>query len=70
MKRAIFIPVIALTLLASCKETPTNDMSPTIQKEIQKDNKADVITTQDSLQMARKRTMDSLEQIKSHGHAH
>ena len=70
MKRAIFITTVALTLLASCKETPTNDTSPTIQKEIQKDNKADVITTQDSLQMARKRTMDSLEQIKSHGHAH
>tara|TARA_R110002051_G_C8756103_1_gene500979 strand:- start:3992 stop:4204 length:213 start_codon:yes stop_codon:yes gene_type:complete len=70
MKNAIFIPIIALALLASCKETPKNDTAPTMQKEYKEDNNAEMISKQDSIQMARKKAMDSIEQVKSHGHAH
>ncbi|MDT0651037.1 hypothetical protein [Autumnicola edwardsiae] len=70
MKRVFFITTVALALLASCREEPKNNTAPTTQEEIKKDNNAEMLRTQDSIQMAREKTMDSLEQVKSHGHAH
>ncbi|EIJ39355.1 hypothetical protein JoomaDRAFT_2370 [Galbibacter orientalis DSM 19592] len=70
MKRVFFITAVTMTLLASCKDEPRTKMGPTTQDEIKKDNNAEMLRTQDSIQMAHKKTMDSLEQVKSHGHAH
>ncbi|ASV31589.1 MULTISPECIES: hypothetical protein [Flavobacteriaceae] len=70
MKRVLFITAVAMTLLVSCKETKKEETSPAVQKNTPKDNNAEMIRIQDSIQLARKKTMDSLEQVKSHGHAH
>lgn len=70
MKKVFFITTVALTLLASCKETKSEDAAPNVQENVDNDNNAEMIRTQDSIQMARKMTMDSIEQVKSHGHAH
>ncbi len=71
MKRVFFITAVALTtLLASCKETKKEEATQNVQENVNRDNKTERIGTKDSSQMARKKTMDSLEQIKSHGHAH
>lgn len=70
MKRVFFITTVALTLLASCKETKKEEATPNVQENVNSDNNAEMVKTQDSIQMARKKTKDSLEQIKSHGHAH
>jgi protein involved in sex pheromone biosynthesis len=70
MKRVFFITAVTMTLLASCKDEPKTNMGPTMQEEIKNDNNVEMVRTQDSIQKARKKTMDSLEQIKSHGHAH
>ncbi|MEB8347006.1 hypothetical protein OO010_13175 [Flavobacteriaceae bacterium KMM 6898] len=70
MKKVLFIATISLTLLASCKETPKNTTAPTMQEEVKKDNNAEMMMNQDSIKMASKKTLDSLEQVKSHGHAH
>jgi len=70
MKKVFFITAVALTLMASCRETKKGEAAPTVQENVIKDNNAEMIRTQDSIQMAQKRTMDSLEQVKSHGHAH
>jgi len=70
MKRVFFITTVALTLFASCKETKKEEATPNVQENVSRDNNAEMIRTQDSSQMAREITMDSLEQIKSHGHAH
>jgi hypothetical protein len=55
-----------LALLVSCKETKKEETGPNAKK----DNNAEMVRIQDSIQMAREKTMDSLEQVKSHGHAH
>ena len=63
MKKALFIAAISLTLFASCKETSKKETVPSQEEMLQK---------QDSLANVRaeNRRMDSLQQIKSHGHAH
>jgi len=70
MKKVFFITTVVLTLLASCKETKNEEATPKAQENVNKDNNAVMVRMQDSIQMARKKTMDSLEQVKSHGHAH
>lgn len=77
MKRVFFIAAVALTtLLASCNETPEKlvipkeEATPKVQENVNRDNNAEMMTTQDSIEMARKKKMDSLEQVNSHGHAH
>lgn len=71
MKRVFFITTIAMmTLFASCKETKKEEATPNVQENVNDDNNKEMMSEQDSIQMARKKTMDSLEQIKSHGHAH
>ncbi|MCM4156423.1 hypothetical protein [Gramella sp. AN32] len=66
MKKVFFTTIVVLALLVSCKETKKEETGPNVNK----DNNAEMVRTQDSIQMARKKTMDSLEQVKSHGHAH
>ncbi|SDE92310.1 hypothetical protein SAMN05421636_108312 [Pricia antarctica] len=70
MKRVFFITSVALTLLASCKETKKEEATPEVKENVTKGNNADMTRNQDSIQMNQKKTMDSLEQVKSHGHAH
>ncbi len=70
MKKVFFITAAALTLLASCQETKKEEATPNVQENVDRGNNAETMSTQDSIQMARRKAMDSLEQVKSHGHAH
>ena len=71
MKKVLFIATISLTLLASCTETKkkksieTQNIETTIHKEELQQKK-------DSIEAIKKenRILDSLQQVKSHGHAH
>jgi len=66
MKKVFFITTVVLALLVSCKETKKEETGPNAKK----DNNAEMVRIEDSIQMTREKTMDSLEQVKSHGHAH
>ena len=63
MKKVLFIAAISLTLLASCKESSKKETTLSEQEMQQK---------QDSINelRAENRKLDSLQQVKSHGHAH
>ena len=72
MKNSIFIAVFALALLSSCKDTSKNknaEMPETISKT---ENNAEMKRKQDSIVAVKeeKRMLDSIQQMKSHGHAH
>ncbi|OBX26151.1 hypothetical protein LX77_02039 [Gelidibacter algens] len=71
MKKVLFIATISLTLLASCREN----------KKVENMEEQNTETTlspeemrqrEDSLKIVREenRVMDSIQQVKSHGHAH
>ena len=71
MKKVLFIATISLTLLASCRDN----------KKVENMEKQKIETTlspeemsqrEDSLKMVREenRILDSIQQVKSHGHAH
>ncbi|ADF54582.1 MAG: hypothetical protein CMP12_14085 [Zunongwangia sp.] len=71
MKKVLFIATISLTLLASCRDN----------KKVENMEKQKIETTlspeemsqrEDSLNMVREenRILDSIQQVKSHGHAH
>jgi outer membrane murein-binding lipoprotein Lpp len=71
MKKVLFIATIGITLLASCTETKkkkpieTQNIETTIRKEALQQKK-------DSIEAVIKenRILDSIQQVKSHGHAH
>jgi outer membrane murein-binding lipoprotein Lpp len=71
MKKVLFIATIGITLLASCTETKkkksieTQNTETTISKEELQQKK-------DSIEAVIKenRILDSIRQVKSHGHAH
>jgi cell shape-determining protein MreC len=71
MKKVLFIAAISFTLLSSCKETnkkkpiETQNTETTLSKE-------ELQQKQDSIEAVKKenRILDSLQQVKSHGHAH
>tara|TARA_R110001599_G_scaffold161385_1_gene349966 strand:+ start:173 stop:388 length:216 start_codon:yes stop_codon:yes gene_type:complete len=71
MKKVLFIATISLTLLASCKETKKNERVETQNTETTL-SKEELRKKKDSLQEVRKekRRLDSIQQVKSHGHAH
>jgi|TARA_R100000935_G_C2819032_1_gene158772 uncharacterized protein YcfL len=71
MKKVLFIATISLTLLASCRDN----------KKVENMEEQKIETTlspeemsqrEDSLKMVREenRILDSIQQVKSHGHAH
>ncbi|MEH6765189.1 MAG: hypothetical protein V7655_11870 [Aequorivita antarctica] len=71
MKKVLFIATISLTLLASCRENK--------KVENMEDQKIETTLSpeemrqrEDSLKMVREenRILDSIQQVKSHGHAH
>ena len=71
MKNSIFIAVFALALLSSCKDTSKNknaEMPETISKT---ENNAEMKRKQDSIVAVKEenRMLDSIQQMKSHGHA-
>ncbi|SFC39290.1 hypothetical protein SAMN04487891_11095 [Flagellimonas taeanensis] len=70
MKKVIFSTVIAMTLLASCNQPKKKETAPKAQESMDKVNNAEMIRREDSIKMAKEKTLDSLEQVKSHGHAH
>ena len=71
MKKVFFIATISLTLLASCRETNKNKDVETQNTETTL-SKEELRKKKDSLQEVRKekRRLDSIQQVKSHGHAH
>jgi len=72
MKNSIFIAVFALTLLSSCKETSKNDNAEMADTNSKIENKAEMKRKQDSIVAVKEenRMLDSIQQMKSHGHAH
>jgi hypothetical protein len=71
MKKVLFIATISLTLLTSCKDN----------KKVENIEEQKIETTlspeemrqrEDSLKIVREenRILDSIQQVKSHGHAH
>lgn len=70
MKKVFLLTTVAALAFASCKETKKEDTMKNVQENNMEDTKAEMVRKQDSLEMARKKTLDSLEQVKSHGHAH
>lgn len=71
MKKILFIATISLTLLASCKETKKKKPIETQNTETIL-SKEELQQKQDSIEAVRKENyiLDSLQQVKSHGHAH
>lgn len=68
MKKLIIIPAIALAVLSSCRDTKKNEPSQETTNtttEIKASKSQKEIETQKE-----KRRLDSIQQVKSHGHAH
>lgn len=72
MKNSIFIAVFALALLSSCKETSKNDNAEMADTNSKIENNAEMKRKQDSIVAVKEenRMLDSIQQMKSHGHAH
>lgn len=72
MKNTILIAVLAIILLASCKETPKNENEATPDNIPKMENNVEMQQKQDSIEAVREeyRKLDSIQQVKSHGHAH
>lgn len=71
MKKVLFIATITLTLLASCRETKKKESVETQNTETTL-NPEEMRQREDSLKIIREenRKLDSIQQVKSHGHAH
>ena len=71
MKKVLFIATISLTLLASCKDNKKveNIEEQKIETTLSSE---EMSQREDSLNMVREenRILDSIQQVKSHGHAH
>ncbi len=72
MKNSIFIAVFALALLSSCKETSKNDNAEMADTNSKIENNAEMKRKQDSIVAVKEenRMLDSIQEMKSHGHAH
>lgn len=72
MKNTILITVLTIILLASCKETPKNENEATPDNKPKTENNLEMQQKQDSIEAVREeyRKLDSIQQVKSHGHAH
>ncbi len=71
MKKVLFIATISLTLLASCKDNKkVKNMEE--QKNETTLSPEEMRHKEDSLKIVREenRILDSIQQVKSHGHAH
>lgn len=71
MKNSIFIAVFALALLSSCKDTSKNE-SAEMSDNPKVENQVEIQRKQDSIVAVKEenRMLDSIQQMKSHGHAH
>ncbi|PZX57006.1 hypothetical protein LV84_02137 [Algoriphagus ratkowskyi] len=70
MKNLFIITAIVMTLFVSCKEPKKEEATSNDQENVIEDNNAEMMRKQDSIQLHEKKVLDSLEQVKSHGHAH
>lgn len=72
MKNTILITALTIILLASCKETPKNENEATPDNIPKMENNVEMQQKQDSIEAVREeyRKLDSIQQVKSHGHAH
>lgn len=71
MKKVLFIATISLTLLASCRDNKKVENMEEQKIETTLSPK-EMSQREDSLKMVREenRILDSIQQVKSHGHAH
>lgn len=71
MKKVLFIATISLTLIASCKDNKKvgNIEEQKIETALSQE---ELRQKQDSIEALREenRILDSIQQVKSHGHAH
>jgi hypothetical protein len=70
MRKMFFITLVSFTLLTACTETKEEGTSSSVQESASTGDTAEMVSLQDSLRMAAEKTADSLEQVKTHGHAH
>ncbi len=71
MKKVLFIATISLTLLASCRDNKKVENMEE-QKNETTLSPEEMSQREDSLKIVREenRRLDSIQQVKSHGHAH
>lgn len=71
MKKVLFIATISLTLIASCKDNKKvgNIEEQKIETALSQE---ELRQKQDSIEAVREenRILDSIQQVKAHGHAH
>ena len=63
MKKVLFIATISLTLLASCRETQNTETILSPEEMSQREDSLEIVREEN-------RRLDSIQQVKSHGHAH
>ncbi len=69
-KKVIFnIAVLALGVLGSCTDKKKEDQN-TVKNETEQKVSSDVDTQTTEITEAEKRRLDSIRQVKEHGHAH
>jgi len=71
MRKVLFIATFSLIVLASCKDNKKVESVET-QKTEATQSAEEMRQKEDSLKIAREenRILDSIQQVKSHGHAH
>jgi hypothetical protein len=71
MKKVLFIATISLIVLASCKDNKKVENVENQETETTL-NAEEMRQREDSLKIVREenRVMDSIQQVKNHGHAH
>jgi hypothetical protein len=71
MKKVLFIATISLIVLASCKDNKKVENVENQETETTL-NTEEMRQREDSLKIVREenRVMDSIQQVKNHGHAH
>lgn len=69
-KKSIYsIAVLAIAVLGSCTDKKKEDQN-TVKNEIEQKVSSDVDTQTTEITEAEKRRLDSIRQVKEHGHAH
>lgn len=71
MKKVLFIATISLILLASCRDNKKNESVETQNTETTLSSE-EMRQREDSLKILREENLilDSIQQVKNHGHAH
>lgn len=70
--KVLFIAIITITLLSSCRENPKNGNGETQESKTTIENKEEMLKKQNSVEAVSEenRKLDSIQQVRAHGHAH